>query len=275
MAISMASLRLGSAMAALGMAVPRASLQYHARHLQLLKRTPLLAHPSRYASSERPAPPKPRVLEKPDKFRPPSHPSRIRQKTRYSYGPELTQAQKTKRYPHMMPPEGTFMHWFLTNRTIHLWISLSILISLVVGIWLSDFLHNTPYKDMLPPNSMFFAHPFSFIGRWIEVYDLHVAYVSAQTAEKRKQKVDDVKKRSAYRKAHGLDQEEGIFGGWTAKSDEDAKGPALVGSPQVESEIAAETTIEHAASKPKGTAETYIDFDGKEQPVQKRWFGIF
>lgn len=24
----------------------------------------------------------------------------------------------------MMPLEGTWMHWFLTNRTIHLWISL-------------------------------------------------------------------------------------------------------------------------------------------------------
>lgn len=32
--------------------------------------------------------------------------------------------QKTKRYPHMMPPEGSFMHWFLTDRTIHLWITI-------------------------------------------------------------------------------------------------------------------------------------------------------
>lgn len=119
----MASLRLRW-----GVVVPRGGFQMHSRQLQLLRRSPspspLLSPPSRCASTERPAPPKPRVLEKPDKFRPPSHPSRIRQKTRYTYGPELTQSQKSRRYPHMMPPEGSFMHWFLTNRSIHLYISL-------------------------------------------------------------------------------------------------------------------------------------------------------
>ena len=33
-------------------------------------------------------------------------------------------------------------------------------------------------------------------------------------------------KRSAYRKAHGLDKETG-FGGWTAKTDEELLGPAI------------------------------------------------
>ena len=43
-----------------------------------------------------------------------------------TYGPELSErertVQKTKQYPHMFPPEGTFMYWFLTNRNIHAWI---------------------------------------------------------------------------------------------------------------------------------------------------------
>jgi hypothetical protein len=79
----------------------------------------------RHASST--PPPKPRLLEKPERFNPPSHPSRLRSKHR-SYGAPLAEherrAQKTRSYPHMMPAEGTFTFWFLTNRRIHLWISM-------------------------------------------------------------------------------------------------------------------------------------------------------
>ncbi|KAI5370484.1 hypothetical protein Slin14017_G013630 [Septoria linicola] len=266
-------------MASLRLLVPRAGFSLHSRQLQRLRLSPAV----RYASTEKPTPPKPRVLEKPDKFRPPSHPSRLRSKTRYTYGPDLTQSQKTKRYPHMMPPEGTFMHWFLTNRTIHLWISLGILVSLVFGIWINDFLHNTPYRDMLPPRSMFFSHPIAYIGRWVETYNLHVAYVSAQTAEKRKQKVDDVKKRSEYRKAHGMDTAEGgLFGGWSAKGDNESMGPALKeGQLQLGGQSVSETTIDVPTPEVKNSvavgesAESYVDFEGNKQQVKKKWFGIW
>ena len=82
---------------------------------------------SRHASTE--IPPKAIVLEKPDKFRPPSHPQRLNRRPPRQYpGPPLSEpereAQKTKRYPHMFPNEGTTLHWFLTNKWIHLWISL-------------------------------------------------------------------------------------------------------------------------------------------------------
>ena len=83
------------------------------------------------------APPKPKptqitpkvpVLEKPAKFNPPSHGSKL-PKTRPQYpGPPLSEAQraaqKMKRYPRTMPNEGTFMHWFLNNRSIHIYITL-------------------------------------------------------------------------------------------------------------------------------------------------------
>lgn len=111
---------VSAAMASLRLAVPRAGFSLHSRQLQHLRILPAVRH----ASTDKPTPPKPRVLEKPDKFRPPSHPARLRSKPRYTYGPDLTPTQRTRRYPHMMPPEGTFMHWFLTNRVIHLWISL-------------------------------------------------------------------------------------------------------------------------------------------------------
>lgn len=80
---------------------------------------------------------KQRVLAQPDKFRPPSHPSRRVLPTRngkvyappYNYpGPPLSAKEKeemrTKRYPHMFPPEGTLMYKFLTSRWIHVWIAL-------------------------------------------------------------------------------------------------------------------------------------------------------
>lgn len=55
---------------------------------------------------------------------------------------------------------------------------------------------------------------------------MHIDYTTAVTAEKRKRKVEDVRKRAAYRKAHGIEWEKNYFG-WTAKDDDEAMGPAL------------------------------------------------
>ena len=77
------------------------------------------------------------ALDKPSKGATPSHPTSTgrngptgirRGGKTYTYGGELSAAQKaaqkTKQYPHMMPPEGTRMHWFLTSRMLHLSISI-------------------------------------------------------------------------------------------------------------------------------------------------------
>lgn len=155
----------------------------------------------------------------------------------------------------------------------------SVLVSLVFGIWFNDFMHTTPYKDLLPPNDMFFAHPLIFLQRYWEVYDMHVAYVSEQTAERRRQKVADVRKRSEYRKAHGMDGGEGMFGGWTARSDTEVMGPGLregggevrAPSPETTMELA-KATVENVEGKAEEA--TYVDFEGKKRPV-KKWFGIW
>lgn len=98
------------------------------RPLSLLKppRTALNRLPvCRHASTSTP---KIIRLERPAKFVPPSHGKRLKQHIPRHYGPQLTQTQKaeheTKQYPHMMPPRGTFMFWFLTNRSVHTFISL-------------------------------------------------------------------------------------------------------------------------------------------------------
>ena len=71
---------------------------------------------------------KPRVLEKPTRFNPPSHGKRLKQETPRNYGPQLTAEQKTeqetKKYPNTMPPPGTWMFWFLTTTSIHTFITL-------------------------------------------------------------------------------------------------------------------------------------------------------
>ena len=109
-------------MASLRPLIPRASLYLHSKQLQHRLCLPSIRHASTTP------PPKPRVLEKPERFNPPSHPSRLRTKPRQYPGPPLSEherkAQTKRKYPHMMPPEGTFMHWFLTSRALHTWITL-------------------------------------------------------------------------------------------------------------------------------------------------------
>ena len=70
------------------------------------------------------------VIPQPDKYRPPSHSKRApnRNLENKIYGAPVSEEDKkrmaTKKYPNMMSPEGTFSHWFLHNRAIHLWITM-------------------------------------------------------------------------------------------------------------------------------------------------------
>ena len=173
------------------------------------------------------------------------------------------------------------MHWFLTSRAVHTSITLGVLLSLVIAVWLSDFIYNTPYQDLLPPNSMIYNHPLAFVVRYWEVYQMHVDYTSAQTAERRQGKVEDVRKRSEYRKAHGLDQDEGVLGGWTAKSEAQAMGPALREGGDMlrrtDDKVAKKHGDLQGAPEQQGNRpdETFVDFEGKLQQTRKKWFGIW
>ena len=111
--------------------LPRGHMHPYAPYAQL----PKLMKPSQIAHRTSPicrnasaSTSKPRVLEKPTRFNPPSHGKRLKKQLPRQYGPQLTEEQKieqeTKRYPRMMPPEGTFMHWFLTSHGIHTFITL-------------------------------------------------------------------------------------------------------------------------------------------------------
>ena len=149
-------------------------------------------------------------------------------------------------------------------------------------------MHTTPYQELLPPNSMFFAHPFAFLGRYIEVYRMHVDYVSTQTGEMRKQKVEDAKKRAEFRRAHGLEQSEdekyrGSFAArWFGQGEE--KPPEVRRDDDGgNTEALAVAVVEPAISAPMantmgeaGNREgVLITAEGTELPAKKKWLGVW
>lgn len=132
------------------------------------------------------------------------------------------------------------------------------LFTLASVVFFTNFQRTNPFADMMPPWTHFFIHPISFWQTWIEILRLNTARMTAETQEKRTQKVEDVQKRAEYRKAHGLDKDEG-FGGWTAKTDKELIGPAI--------------PLGDATGKEGEPAEEQVA-GGKKPPVRK-WLGIW
>ncbi|OAP55917.1 hypothetical protein AYL99_10069 [Fonsecaea erecta] len=164
---------------------------------------------------------KPIVLEQPDKFRPPSHPARLGRPRRppaaYNQGTtaDEKERQKGRSYPHMFPNKGTFMHWFLTDRWIHLWITMGTLTILACITFTQSFMRTSPYAHLIPPISSLPLHPINYIRETLSVLRLHIDYETARTNESRQQKILDAQKRRLYRRAHGLedlnaDEDQGI-----------------------------------------------------------------
>ncbi|KAK6197737.1 hypothetical protein LQW54_010641 [Pestalotiopsis sp. IQ-011] len=212
-----------------------------------------------------PDPSKPLVLEKPERFNPPSHGARLPRSTpRHQYGgaptAEEIQAQKTKDYPGLPPPPTTWSHWFINNRHIHMFITLGTLVSLAAYTFAAKFNATSPYAHMIPAISEFPSHPIDYIGTCFHVLRLHEEHISAVTAEKRRRKVDDVAKRNEYRKAHGLDSAQGIES-WIAPAKEAPVAAAAAEVPEPATGAVAEPV--------QATPEVFED--GK----RKKFLGIF
>ncbi len=266
------------------------------------KRLPTFRHASASA-------PKTIRLEKPTKFVPPSHGKRLKQQILRHYGPQLTQTQKaeqaTKKYPNMMPPPGTFMFWFLTSRGIHTFISMvgllhspitffhidtrsfanysqfkGVLVLLASFTAYENWKRDTPFREQLPTGSEFLSHPIASCSQVIEIYKMHAARTSVETAERRKRGVEDVQKRSTYRRAHGLESEDSQgLGGWTARSDDETLGPSLTVEGPISRRPINAVAGESAESDPaatggKITEAAYGDREGRKKPV-KKWLGIW
>ncbi|EEQ31515.1 hypothetical protein McanMca71_006177 [Microsporum canis] len=196
----------------------------------LLRRVNFSSSPATHAT-----PTKPRVLEKPDKFRPPSHPARRvvnpNKMPRNYPGPAPTPKEiaerKTKRYPNMFPPEGTVLYKFLTNKGIHVWISMSVLFSLAYFTWSTNFKRTSPYAHLLPGWSQLLSSPISTISQFFTVMKMHAEHTTVISKEKRKRIVDDIDKRKEYRIAHGLEEDDRVKAD-DAEGTEAVDGLALV-----------------------------------------------
>ncbi|KAL8839779.1 MAG: hypothetical protein Q9170_001590 [Blastenia crenularia] len=159
----------------------------------------------------------------------------------------------------------------------------TVLFSLAVIVFVENFHRSTPFIDMLPAGREFFSHPFKFAATYGHVYKLHTDYVSTRTAERRKRMADDVEKRSRYRKAHGLEENQG-FWGWTLKSDAELSESVLPSkdppahfnssSNGIVAPDVAKTQSNQDVAVKHSDQSAYVDFQGKRRPV-KKWLGIW
>ncbi|KAH7320254.1 hypothetical protein B0I35DRAFT_478516 [Stachybotrys elegans] len=205
------------------------------------------------------SPDKPIVLEKPLKFNPPSHGSRLKKNALPKhYGPTLTPgekaAQAARHYPGLMAPPGTWQHWFWHSRALHLCITLGTLFSLAIATFFMNYAYNSPFKDLVPPISDLWNHPLYFFVQWKNVIVMHEEDKGRKTYERRMQHLDDVAKRKYYMKSHGIEVKDPIsvvFG----------KGTPI----QTDAELEAQVLGLDPPPKVEG-----------EQPQQrKKWLGIF
>ncbi|KAI1820948.1 hypothetical protein F4861DRAFT_29741 [Xylaria intraflava] len=190
-------------------------------------------------------PSKPIVLEKPERFNPPSHGARLpRSRPKHYGGPmgaEEVRAQSQRTYPGLPPPPNTWSSWFINSRWIHTVITVGTLTSLALYTFITNFKSNSPFAEMIPPISEFPGHPFQYISLCIHAVRLHEEHESAQTAERRRRKIDDVAKRNEYRRAHGLEPAApGLLDGYArpaaaAPPDSAADSPAPVPDTTTES----------------------------------------
>ncbi|KAK6070558.1 hypothetical protein SCUP515_08383 [Seiridium cupressi] len=231
-------------------------------------KVPIPPTPATPKTSTIPDPSKPIVLEKPEKFNPPSHGARLPRGTPKHYGGaptfEEVQTQKKTEYPGLPPPENTWSHWFINNRHIHMFITLGTLVSLAAYTFTAKFNATSPYADMIPAISEFPSHPIDYISTCLHVLRLHEEHISAVTAEKRRRKVDDVAKRNEYRKAHGLDTAQGIES-WAGFSNSPVASPAA----PVDDGTAASSV--EAQTRP----DTQPDLGITEEGKRKKFLGIF
>ncbi|KAI9832349.1 MAG: hypothetical protein M1826_002035 [Phylliscum demangeonii] len=200
-------------------------------------RTILLRHATSAASSaasasststtEAPSqPPRPNTLAKPTRFRPPSHPPRLPQAPPRSYpGPPSSAAPKRKRYPGLFPEGGSFLHWFLTSRGLHMCISIGVLLAFYLTISIRTFYKNTPSRALLPSWRDWARHPFRSGQQYMEIAIADALANSADAHGQRERKLEDVQKRKKYRKAHDIPDTTGIIKwlGFRLETDEETR----------------------------------------------------
>ena len=122
---------------------------------------------------------------------------------------------------------------------------------------------------MLPAGSQFFLHPIAYTRTFFEVLKLTSDYNTQETIERRRARVEDVAKRDAYRKAHGMDKQQG-FGGWTAKSDDEVLGSGM----RIGDGKKAEVGVDDASPVVEDVQQEQHQPERERRPL-KKWLGIW
>ncbi|KAK4101500.1 hypothetical protein N658DRAFT_523973 [Parathielavia hyrcaniae] len=242
------------------------------------------------SSSSKPPASGTRVLAKPERFVPPSHGSRLPKKTPpRHYGGDLTGdeaiAQAARDYPGLPPPPQTRAHWFLHSRWIHVVITVGTLSTLAIYTFAINFRATSPFADMLPAASDYLYHPIGSARMLVEVMRLHEAHKTARINDKRRRNVEDVAKRAAYRKAHGLPDEMGLFNQPMAKFQteygdraEERAGEAkvaAVGEGESEGGGGVAVVEEVQSKEPEARRLTDEERRAVVEKAKGKWLGIF
>ena len=208
--------------------------------LHLLSRSQCLPLLNRRASTSTKSTRATRLLAKPMRYNPPSHPSVVKRArpTPQYYGPELTREQKVaqeeKWYPNMMPPEGTFLHWFLSDRSLHLWITMvsipiirqmgPLLLTLqlkpfpsqstltclgMIAMW-ENWCLSTIFRDSLPLRENILRHPVDSAWQFFFAWQRSLEEGCTDSIERKDRRNNDITKQASYRKAHGEEKEQQV-----------------------------------------------------------------
>ena len=137
------------------------------------------------------------------------------------------------------------------------------LFTLAFYVFVTDFIDKTTFRELLPTKEDWKLHPIKSFKRFWSVYKLHIEQRSAETAERRRQQMEDVQKRKEYRKAHGIEERQLPFGLGVATPEPDAGGLS-----QSAVDEASPTT-----SLPPAQEEDDIS-ERRKRPV-KKWLGIW
>ncbi len=125
---------------------------------------------------------------------------------------------------------------------------------------------------MLPPASEYLTSPFTAFPTLAEVVRLHEAHKTARISEKRQRNVEDVAKRAAYRRAHGLPEEMGLFGAKLAPV-----APVAVEGEGGAGEKVVEVGVVEAVGGGSGEVGRLSEEEKREVAgkAKTKWFGIF
>ncbi|KAI5801515.1 hypothetical protein DFH27DRAFT_557033 [Peziza echinospora] len=169
----------------------------------------------------------PPELAKPLKFNPPSHGSRLPRSSAspgyngarsYNFPKDAPQPRHIGEYPHTLPPPDTWRYFFLTNRSLHFYFSLTILFVLAGIVSVTNFMKTSPFAHLVEWD---WSAPGRGVASFWDAWRLNMEYQTRLAKEKRERMLEEVEKRGQYRLAHGLEKEgdEGGFGGWALKRE--------------------------------------------------------